>query len=146
MELQLVSPELAIALREIGFPQEIEIGIVCRLQDKTNSLYEKTRKVDDDDIENEYCIYNEVYPVLEEAKMWFRKIHNLDVVSTSNASGWFWEIFKAANVKEGSISGGTSVACFDDEGYNASGQWDEYEEALEAGLLYVCKLVKEKQQ
>lgn len=68
-----VNLEVAKMLKEKGFPQEYNVGTICRLQNKANPYYENTRIIVQSDIDNAWCIFNEVYPSLYEAQKWLRK-------------------------------------------------------------------------
>ncbi len=67
---------------------------------------------------------------------WLREKHNMEVLVTCNASGWFWEINKAYP-----NNGGTFIAWSGDNGPNDAGHWETYEEALETGLEQALKLI-----
>ena len=47
-----VSLEVAKMLKEKEYPQEYDVGVVCRLQNKVNHDYENTRAITDSDLEN----------------------------------------------------------------------------------------------
>ena len=79
MSENYVSKELGKLLKEKGYPQEYNVGTVCRLQNKANSLYEKTREIKQSDIDNAWCVFNEIYPILYDAQKWFREKHILHV-------------------------------------------------------------------
>lgn len=72
-----VSLEVAKLLKEKGYPQEYNVGVLCRLQNKANPYYENIRTITQADLENTWCIFNEVYPTLYEAQKWLREQNNI---------------------------------------------------------------------
>lgn len=74
-----VSLEVAKMLKEKGYPQDYNVGVVCRLQNKVNELYERTRMITQSDMENAWCIFNEVYPSIYEAAKWLREKHAIHI-------------------------------------------------------------------
>jgi hypothetical protein len=65
-----VSFQLAKLLKEKGFEQTLEVGVICRIQNKINKDYEKTRPLRESDLTNEWSILNEIYPTIVEVVMW----------------------------------------------------------------------------
>lgn len=65
---------------------------------------------------------------------WFREVHGIHVCTDVNASGWYYNLCKSDN--------GTHISWSSYQGPNDGGQWDSYEEAMEAGLQKVIKLIK----
>lgn len=127
-----VSLEVANLLQEKGYPQEYNVGKICRLQNKANSLYEKTREITQSDIDNAWCIFNEVYPTLYEAAKWLRDKHKVYVSSLPTKECgktiWYHQITK--DVFSDGIYGTVS-----DEDFTS------YEEALNEGILEALKLI-----
>lgn len=74
-----------------------------------------------------------IYPTQSLAQKWLRETKNLHISIIRNACGYGYDICKADN--------GTHITdgIFDDP--NDGGQWDTYEEALEAGLQEALKLI-----
>lgn len=66
------------------------------------------------------------------AQRWLRETKDLHICIYNTASGYSYEISKADN--------GTEVLCMP-KGPNDGGQWDTYEEALEAGIRESLKLI-----
>lgn len=71
-------------------------------------------------------------PTLYIAQKWLRENKKLHITIYNSASGYTYDISKADM--------GTVVFCFP-EGPNDGGNWDAYEEALEAGLQEALKLI-----
>lgn len=65
-------------------------------------------------------------PSLYEAQKWVRENLNIHIVINRSASGYYWTLCKADN--------GTFINSSDHCGPNDGGQWDSYEEALNAGI------------
>lgn len=68
------------------------------------------------------------------AQKWLRETKNLHIPIIRNACGYSYDICKADN--------GTHIAEGVFKGPNDGGQWDTYEEALEAGIFEALKLIK----
>lgn len=66
------------------------------------------------------------------AQKWLRENKNLHITIYNSASGYTYDISKADM--------GTVLYCFP-EGPNDAGNWDTYEEALEAGIIKALKLI-----
>lgn len=135
-----VSIEVAKLLKEKGYPQEYNVGTLCRMQNKANPYYEKTRAITQSDIDNAFCIFNEVYPTLYEAQKWLRNNHQIHISVgmcsdySTNADGeicaeWtFWSF---------GIYYTTSLHHLHD--YEE--EYDTYEEALNVGILEALKQI-----
>lgn len=72
-------------------------------------------------------------PTQSIAQKWLREIKNLHIEIYRNACGYGYIIVKANN--------GTWMEDDDAKGPNDGGNWDTYEEALEAGLVESLKLI-----
>lgn len=72
-------------------------------------------------------------PTQSIAAKWLREIKNLHIEIYRNACGYGYVIVKANN--------GTWMKADDAKGPNDGGNWDTYEEALEAGIFEVLKLI-----
>lgn len=68
------------------------------------------------------------------AQKWLRETKNLHISIIRNACGYSYDICKADN--------GTHISEGIFKGPNDGGQWDTYEEALEAGIQEALKLIK----
>lgn len=75
-------------------------------------------------------------PTQQMAMRWLREVHNLNVEPYATAPGFRFQINKAGNIKDGDISGGTSVYDSNFDGPNDGGAWDSYEDAVEAAIKY----------
>lgn len=74
------------------------------------------------------------YPTQAIAHRWLREVKNLYVCIYNCACGYGYEISKADN-------GTHIVASCDYKGPNDGGEWDTYEEALEAGIQRALELI-----
>ena len=128
-----VSLEVAKLLKEKGYPQEYNVGTLCRLQNKANQYYEKTRAIAQSDIDNAWCVFNETYPTLYETQKWIRTNHNIHIEIGNCGSGYYWSLNKA--------NSGRFVCDYLWNGLNDGGCWDTYEEALNAGILEALKMI-----
>lgn len=72
------------------------------------------------------------FPTQSFAQKWLRETKNLHISIIRNACGYGYDICKADN--------GTHIADGIFDGPNDGGQWDTYEEALEAGIQEALKL------
>lgn len=72
-------------------------------------------------------------PTQSIAAKWIRETKNLHISIIRNACGYGYDICKADN--------GTHITDGIFDGPNDGGQWDTYEEALEAGIQEALKLV-----
>ncbi len=72
------------------------------------------------------------FPPQSIAQKWLRETKNLHITIYNSASGYTYDISKADM--------GTVLYCFP-EGPNDAGNWDTYEEAMEAGILKCLKLI-----
>jgi hypothetical protein len=67
------------------------------------------------------------------AQKWLREIKNIHICVYNCACGYGYELSKADN--------GTHITSSTYEGTNDGGEWDIYEEALEAGIKECLKLI-----
>ena len=72
-------------------------------------------------------------PTQSIAQKWLRETKNLHICVYNCACGYGYEISKADN--------GTHIASSTYKGTNDGGEWDTYEEALEAGIQEALKLI-----
>lgn len=126
-----VSIEVAKLLKGKGYPQEYNVGTLCRLQNKANKYYEKTREITQSDIDNAWCIFNEVYPTLYEAQKWLREKHNihLDV----RCVGYSRPLRRADYRCE--------VFAVDNREYSESKIYHRYEDSLNEGILKALEMI-----
>jgi len=137
MYLRTVSKELAIKLKELGF----DWPTISYYHPSYDLCHDRLGYSDAFKGPEYFMHYNSKKwangyysaPTLELAKQWFREVKNIVVVPLQNASGWWCVLEK---------TGGTFISESLDDGPNEAGEWDSYEEALEAGLLEACNLVK----
>lgn len=120
-----VTFEIAKLLKEKGFEQTLQVGIICRIQNKVNKDYEKIRPLKESDLKNDWSIFNEIYPTIAEVVMWFYEKHGIWVGVQPNEpyvdDDWCFTIFK-------DLKNNNSL-----EGYNSP------TEAYEAGIEYTLK-------
>lgn len=78
--------------------------------------------------------YRDFYqPSRSLVQKWLREIKNLHISIIRNACGYGYDICKADN--------GTHITDGIFKGPNDGGQWDTYEEALEAGIQKAIELI-----
>lgn len=83
--------------------------------------------------EQGFCYYH--FPTQSFAQKWLRETKNMHIAIIRNACGYGYDISKADN--------GTHIADGIFDGPNDGGQWDTYEEALEAGIQKALKIMEE---
>ena len=137
MEEELISLETAKLAKEKGFDWEC-INLFNLNGDDYTSLYSYY----DQRIEKRYyskANYNSdcftmSRPPQSLLQKWIRKNHEIHCMVDCNASGWYWILFK---------TNGTRIKDWDYTGSNEdSGQWDEFEDAMEDCLFEALKLIK----
>lgn len=74
------------------------------------------------------------FPTQSVAQKWLRETKNLHISIIRNACGYGYDICKADN--------GTYITDGIFDGPNDGGQWDTYEEALEAGIQKALKIME----
>lgn len=74
------------------------------------------------------------YPTQSDAQKWLRETKNMHISIVRNACGYGYDICKADD--------GTFIAAGIFDGPNDGGQWDTYEEALEAGIQKALKIME----
>ena len=82
--------------------------------------------------EQGFCYYH--FPTQSFAQKWLRETKNMHIAIIRNACGYGYDICKADN--------GTHIADGVFGGPNDGGQWDTYEEALEAGMQKALKITE----
>lgn len=112
MKDEFVTLETAEMLRDKSFPQtDFKINI--------STLHQ--------------CYLYLSIPTQSIAQKWLRETKNLHISILRDACGYGYDICKANN--------GTHIIDGVFDGPNDGGQWDTYEEALEAGLREALKLI-----
>jgi hypothetical protein len=87
-----VNYPIAKLLKEKGFEQNLEVGTICRIQNAVNKSYEKIRPIKQSDLENQWSIFNEVYPTVDEVKWWLYEKHGVWISSTPVGKKFRYEI------------------------------------------------------
>lgn len=123
MTEELVTLETAKLLKEKGFNEYCENVI------DINNMLRKTLYRINDDLPKQ-CFS---HPTQSIAQKWLRETKNIHICVYNCACGYGYEISKANN--------GTHIASSVYKGTNDGGEWDTYEEALEAGLQEALKLI-----
>ena len=125
MTKELVTLETAKMLKEKGF------NMYCSFtfREDGNYYYSQTSYIANSGLPaNNYSC-----PRLYIAQKWLRETKNLHISIIRNACGYTYDICKADN--------GTHIAEGVFKGPNDGGEWDTYEEALEAGIFEALKLI-----
>jgi len=139
MELELVDFSLAQELKEVGFK---ELCFYYYEDEKLKEPYlengsstDTDFRVDLEDLRDNYnyLSYRCNAPYLEEAKMWFREVHEIDICinphyKTNNDIAGFMVDVYIRKVKYNSHKYGDAK--------------DTYNQALSSGLKEACKLIK----
>lgn len=123
MTEELVTLETAVLLKDKGFNEYCENVI------DINNMLRKTLYRINDDLPKLFCSC----PTQSIAQKWLRETKNIHICVYNCACGYGYEISKADN--------GTHIASSVYKGTNDGGEWDTYEEALEAGLQEALKLI-----
>lgn len=123
MTEELVTLETAKQLRKKGFNE------YCKNVIDINNIPRETLYRINDDLPKQ-CFSQ---PTQSIAQKWLRETKNLHIEIYRNACGYGYVIVKANN--------GTWMEDDDAKGPNDGGNWDTYEEALEAGIFEVLKLI-----
>lgn len=129
MKEELVTLETAKLLKEKGFVWECERTISC---DKIIRRWNHPQYISCcTEIDGELVEF--LCPTLYVAQKWLRETKNLHISIIRNSCGYTYDICKADN--------GTHISEGIFKGPNDGGQWDIYEEALEAGIREALKLI-----
>lgn len=123
MTEELVTLETAKQLRKKGFNE------YCKNVIDINNIPRETLYRINDDLPKQ-CFSQ---PTQSIAQKWLRETKNLHIEIYRNACGYGYAIVKANN--------GTWMEDDDAKGPNDGGNWDTYEEALEAGLQEALELI-----
>lgn len=129
MTEEFVTLETAKLLKAAGFKEDVSVfyELVCEEGSYEYELFESY------DAQNyNASVYSFSAPTQYIAQKWLREIKKLHITIYNSASGYTYDISKADM--------GTVLYCFP-EGPNDAGNWDTYEEAMEAGILKCLKLI-----
>lgn len=130
MTEELITLETAKLLKAAGFKEDVSIfyELVCEEGSYEYELFESY------DAQNyNASVYSFSAPTQYIAQKWLRETKNIHICVYNCACGYGYEISKADN--------GTHIASSTYKGTNDGGEWDTYEEALEAGLVECLKLI-----
>jgi hypothetical protein len=129
MTEEFVTLETAKLLKEKGFKEDVftfyEVDCV-----EGDMILSETYDVSENFNEKNDCLSA---PSQSLAQKWLRETKNIHICVYNCACGYGYEISKADN--------GTHITSSVYEGTNDGGEWDTYEEALEAGLQEALKLI-----
>lgn len=129
MTEELVTLETAKLLKEKGFVWKCERTISC---DKIIRRWNHPQYISCcTEIDGELVEF--LCPTLYVAQKWLRETKNIHICVYNCACGYGYEISKGDN--------GTHIASSTYKGTNDGGEWDTYEEALEAGIQEALKLI-----
>ena len=123
MTEELVTLETAKMLRKKGFNE------YCKNVIDINNIPRETLYRINDDLPKQ-CFSQPTQSIVQK---WLREVKNLHIEIYRNACGYGYIIVKANN--------GTWMEDDDAKGPNDGGNWDTYEEALEAGIFEALKLI-----
>lgn len=129
MTEEFVTLETAKLLKEKGFKEDVftfyEVDCV-----EGDMILSETYDESENFNEKNDCLSA---PSQSLAQKWLRETKNIHICVYNCACGYGYEISKADN--------GTHITSSVYEGPNDGGEWDIYEEALEAGLQEALKLI-----
>lgn len=129
MTEEFVTLETAKLLKEKGFKEDVftfyEVDCV-----EGDMILSETYDESENFNEKNDCLSA---PTQSLAQKWLRETKNIHICVYNCACGYGYEISKADN--------GTHITSSVYEGPNDGGEWDTYEEALEAGILEALKLI-----
>lgn len=129
MEEQLITLETAKLLKVAGFKEDIKIFYESVGTEGGFELFESYKAQN-----YNANVYSFSDTILFIAQKWLRETKNLHISIVRNACGYGYDICKADN--------GTHIANGIFCGPNDGGQWDTYEEALEAGIQEALKIME----
>lgn len=143
MEEQLISSNTAILAKDKGFPQTLEIGVTCRKSNSINKEYTSTSKITQNDLNNNWCVFNEIYCTQALLQAWLKEKH-IDVQPICNYRSNKGRVYNLGitfinsdNKVDTIIIAETNTNI--DTMYR---YYDSYEKALEVGLFEALKLIK----
>ena len=131
IEESYVSFDTAKLLKEAGFEANLKTMYVEEEKDEW-AFWDSGAKRSD------YNYFDDTIacPTQALAARWLREAHGIHVCIDVNASGWYYDLCKSDN--------GTHILWSSYQGPNDGGEWDSYEEALEAGLKICLELIKKQ--
>lgn len=130
MTEELVTLETAKLLKAAGFKEDVSSFYELVYKGGSGPEYEIDESYDAQNYNTD--VYSISAPTQSIAQKWLREIKKLHITIYNSASGYTYDISKADM--------GTVLYCFP-EGPNDGGNWDTYEEALEAGIIKALKLI-----
>ena len=126
---EFVTLETAKLLKEKGFKEDVftfyEVDCV-----EGDMILSETYDESENFNEKNDCLSA---PTQSLAQKWLRETQNIHICVYNCACGYGYELSKADN--------GTHITSSVYEGTNDGGEWDTYEEVLEAGLQEALKLI-----
>lgn len=129
MAEEFVTLETAKLLKEKGFKEDVftfyEVDCV-----EGDMILAETYDESENFNEKNDCLSA---PTQSLAQKWLRETKNIHICVYNCACGYGYELSKADN--------GTHIASSVYKGTNDGGEWDTYEEALEAGIKECLKLI-----
>lgn len=129
MTEEFVTLETAKLLKEKGFKEDVftfyEVDCV-----EGDMILSETYDESENFNEKNDCLSA---PTQSLAQKWLRETKNIHICIYNCACGYGYELSKADN--------GTHITSSAYKGTNDGGEWDTYEEALEAGLQEALKLI-----
>lgn len=131
IEESYVSFDTAKLLKDAGFEANLKTMYVEEEKDEW-AFWDSGAKRSD------YNYFDDTIacPTQALAARWLREAHGIHVCIDVNASGWYYDLCKSDN--------GTHILWSSYQGPNGGGEWDSYEEALEAGLKICLELIKKQ--
>ena len=130
MTEELVTLETAKLLKATGFKEDVSSFYELVYKGGSGPEYEIDESYDAQNYNTD--VHSISAPTQSIAQKWLRETKNLHITIYNSASGYTYDISKADM--------GTVLYCFP-EGPNDGGNWDTYEEALEAGIIKALKLI-----
>nr|DAI31198.1 MAG TPA: hypothetical protein [Bacteriophage sp.] len=128
MTEELITLETAKLLKAAGFEEDVRIFYELVGAEGVFELFESYKAQN-----YNANVYYFSATTLFIAQKWLRETKNLHISIIRNACGYTYDICKADN--------GTHISEGIFKGPNDGGQWDIYEEALEAGIQEALKLI-----
>lgn len=131
MKEEFISFEIAKLAKKKGFDSDSTSMYRIDGSIRTGEMYKQSLCLDKE------C----VAPTQSLLQKWLRDVHFFNIEICNNASGYTWEICKAGSAYTGQSGAGTHIKFSMESGPNDSGQWNQYEEALEEGLKEALTLI-----
>ena len=128
MKEEIITLETAKLLKAAGFKEDVRIFYESVDTKGRFELFESYKAQN-----YNANVYSFSATTLFIAQKWLRETKNLHISIIRNACGYGYDICKADN--------GTHITDGIFDGPNDGGQWDTYEEALEAGIQKAIELI-----